>query len=104
MAGDYSRMTAPSSPISRRNVIVGMTASQIARPADAATTTDAKVVALVEQFTAAVKEMDKSDSWNYVAHLAAIGTAIVNEPALTIAGLALKARIAAFLQASGIWL
>jgi hypothetical protein len=93
--------------ISRRNIVGGLAATPIATLASA-TTGDAELVTLGEQFTATVNLLfdGESEWWNdkaLLSRLGEIGTAIMDTPATTMGGLGVKARIACFVQGSGIW-
>jgi hypothetical protein len=70
-----------------------------------ATTEDAELVALGEQFTATVNLLFEGESEDkaLLSRLGEIGTAIMDTPATTMGGLVVKARIACFVQGSGIW-
>jgi hypothetical protein len=92
--------------ISRRDIVGGLAATPIATVASA-TTEDAELVVLGEQFTYIANLLfDESEWWNdkaLLSRLGEIGTAIMDTSATTMEGLGVKARIACFVQGSGIW-
>jgi hypothetical protein len=90
--------------ISRRNMVGGLAATPIATMASA-TTEDAELVVLGEQFTyiANLESAWKDDA--LLSRLHDIGTAIMDTPATTMEGFVVKARIACFVQGGniGLW-
>ena len=91
--------------ISRRDIVGGLAATPIATMASA-TTEDAELVALGEQFTyIANLESTWKDKATLLSRLGEIGTAIMNTPATTMEGFVVKARIACFVQGGnvGLW-
>ena len=93
------------SKLSRRGVVAGVAVAPLLPAALMQTKADTELAALGEQFTDVVKRLGEN-AWNdeaLLARLAALGTAIMDTQATTIEGLIVKARIACFVQGSGIW-
>jgi hypothetical protein len=95
------------SKLSRRGVVAGIAVAPMLPTQVVQKEADAELAALGEQFTATVELLFSDTEWPnnkaLLLQLEEIGTAIMDTPATTMSGLVIKARVACFVQGSGLW-
>ena len=95
------------SKLSRRGVVTGIAVAPVLPTTLMQKRGDAELAALGEQFTATVTLLFNDIEWTgnkaLLSQLEEIGTAIMDTPATTMSGLVVKARVACFVQGSGLW-
>jgi hypothetical protein len=95
------------SKLSRRGVVAGIAIAPMLPTQAVQKEADAELAALGEQFTASVNLLFSDSEWPsnkaLLSRLEEIGTAIMDTPATTMPDLVVKARVAYFIQASGLW-
>jgi hypothetical protein len=95
------------STLSRRGVVAGIAVAPMLPTQVVQKEADAELAALGEQFTATVELLFSDSDWTsnkaLLSRLEEIGQEIMDTPATTMSGLVVKARVACFVQGSGLW-
>jgi hypothetical protein len=95
------------SKLSRRGVVAGIAVAPMLPTKVAQTEANAELAALGEQFTTTVNLLFNDSEWTsnqaLLSRLGEIGRQIMDTPATTMSGLVVKARVACFVQGSGLW-
>lgn len=95
------------SKLSRRGVVAGIAVAPMLPTQVVQKEADAELAALGEQFTATVELLFRDSEWAsnkaLLSRLEEIGHEIMDTPATTMSGLVVKARVACFVQGSGLW-